>query len=326
MPRLPRVVVEGAVYHVYNRFARSEPVFSQGDEAERFIELLRSVSRRDGLTILAWCLMDNHYHLAVRIGAVPLARTMAHLQARFSMQHNRRQRSSGPLWQSRYKAKLVTDQRHLLQLIAYVHLNPVAARLVDDAADHRLSGHGELLGRAGHRLVDTDGVLLLFGTTARAARRSYLGLLRGCLKEPWRAGEPGRLPWWHRDVDRPLDGELAGPRLEPLGRSGGIERPRLEAVDFVRRACAALGVPEERLCGGGLDLEVVRQRHLVAGLAIERWRVRTGQLARLFGRRPEVVSRWVKRAGELRILDDGFREAYDALDAALGDGAGQVER
>ena len=64
---------EGAIYHVYNRAARGEPVLQDGGEAERFVELLREVVERDGLTVFAWCLMSNHYHIALRTGAIPLA-------------------------------------------------------------------------------------------------------------------------------------------------------------------------------------------------------------------------------------------------------------
>ena len=71
MPRWPRVFIEGGIYRVYNRFARGAEVFGEGDEAERFLALLRKVRDRDGLTFFAWTLMSNHYHIALRAGAVP---------------------------------------------------------------------------------------------------------------------------------------------------------------------------------------------------------------------------------------------------------------
>jgi REP element-mobilizing transposase RayT len=317
MPRRPRIVVEGAVYHIYNRIARGEPVFSQEREADQFVELLRTVARRDDVTIFAWCLMANHYHLAVRVGAVPLARTMAYLQARVSTRHNRRRRSSGPLWQSRYKAKIVTDQTYLMQLIAYIHLNPVTAGIVTDPAAYERSGHRELIGRTSGSLVGVPAVLALFDSTVATARRKYRGLLRALTKETWTAGEPGRLPWWGRETDSIIEAEPAAPLLDPLGRSGGLERERLEPREFVARACEGMSVASERVLGGALDRALVRQRQVLAALAIERWRIRAGALARVFGRRPEVVTRWAKRAGELRVEDADFREAYEHLDAWL---------
>lgn len=60
MPRAPRILVEGGLYHVYNRFARGEKVFSDPQEAIEFLELFRDLKQRDGLQILAWSLLSNH--------------------------------------------------------------------------------------------------------------------------------------------------------------------------------------------------------------------------------------------------------------------------
>jgi REP element-mobilizing transposase RayT len=65
VPRRPRIFVEGGIYHVYNRFARGADLFSEPEEAIQFLEILRKARARDGLAVLAWCLMPNHYHLAL---------------------------------------------------------------------------------------------------------------------------------------------------------------------------------------------------------------------------------------------------------------------
>src|SRR5512136_2292455 len=140
MPRRLRVLIEGGVYHVYNRAASGEAVFAGSEEATRFIELVREAKVRDGWTVFAWCVMANHYQVAVRTSAVPLSRGMHHVQCGFSRWFNRRSGRSGSLWQSRYQAKLVVEQRYLSELVLYVHLNPVRARAVKDPADYLLSG------------------------------------------------------------------------------------------------------------------------------------------------------------------------------------------
>ena len=150
MPRPDRIFVEGGFYHVYNRLGRGERVFEQEKEAAAFVGLLRDVAERDGLTVFAWCLLSNHYHLAVRTGVIPLDRPMRSLQQRVTRGVNLRRRVYGPLWQGRYRAKLVKDQRYLDQLLIYIHLNAVTAGIVDDPADYRWSGHCELLGNAKH--------------------------------------------------------------------------------------------------------------------------------------------------------------------------------
>ena len=74
MGRRPRVVVEGGLYHVYNRISSGETIFAEPNEAIDFVETIRETKKRDGWTVLAWCVMSNHFHLVVRTSTVPLWR------------------------------------------------------------------------------------------------------------------------------------------------------------------------------------------------------------------------------------------------------------
>ena len=195
MSRPNRVFFEGAVYHVYNRLARGESVFAEEAVALRFRDLLREVVQRDELTVFAWCLMSNHYHLAVRTNTVPLDRPLRSLQWRVTRSVNASRGVFGPLWQGRYRAKLVSEQRYLDQLLAYIHLNPVTAGIVDDPAKYRWSGHREIIRSSKEPIVDVDEVLSLFGATRRSARAAYVRRLRAAAAEPWIGENPGWLPW-----------------------------------------------------------------------------------------------------------------------------------
>ena len=227
MARTPRRFDEGGIYHVYNRFSRGEPIFGEDGEVERFLSLIREVKQSDGFAVLAFCILSNHYHLAVRQGPVPLSRTMRSLQGRFSRSFNIRHGSTGPVWQSRFKAERVCDNAYLQRLIVYIHLNPVRAGLVADPARYHWSGHRELLGRKGLRLVDAEGALIVFGGTTRAARRRYMGAIRGALAEDGRDESPitGPRPWTRDSVVQPRQG-IASPDM--LGRPTGVERPKIE--------------------------------------------------------------------------------------------------
>jgi REP element-mobilizing transposase RayT len=320
---MPRVVVEGGLYHVYNRFARGVKIFDEGDEGSRFLELLRLVRDRDGLIVFAYCLMANHYHLAVRTGPVPLSRSIGFVQFRFGQSYNRRHRTSGPLWQSRFKAKAVEDEGYLLQLIAYIHLNPVTAGMVGDPAEHGRSGHRELLGRTASPVIDRDQTLSLYGATQRAARRSYVRTLERVDAETWRTSAPGSLPWWRAERDRPVDPPPPAAWIDERGLSTGRSRPRIAAAAYLELCIELLGIPLSRLATKQRDAETNRLRYLVAGVGIERWQQRPGELARCLGRWPEAVGRWAQRAGQLRLSDDSFRSAYESLDERLS--AGFVE-
>ena len=317
MPRKPRIVVEGGLYHVYNRFARGAAIFDEDDEGERFLDLLHTVRDRDGLTVLAWCLMANHYHLALRTGPVQLSRSIGFVQFRFGQDYNRRHRSSGPLWQSRFKAKAIDDEGYLRQLIAYIHLNPVTAGVVQDPAQYPRSGHRELLRRCERPLVDSDQALSLYGDTTRTARRSYVRTLQKVDTETWRTSLPGGLPWWRPDRDRPVDPPPPSAWIDERGLSTGRDRPQLSAEQFLELCAELLEVPLAHLAARGKDAGTTRLRYLAAGVGIERWRQRPVDLARCLGRWPEAVGRWARRAGQLRVSDERFRAEYESLDERL---------
>jgi REP element-mobilizing transposase RayT len=301
---------------VYNRFARGESVLANPEEAIAFVELLRDAKQRDGLTILAWAVLSNHFHLAVRTSAIPLSRTMKHLQGTYSRTFNRRWRRSGPLWQSRYQARLVEDQQYLDQVIIYIHLNPVRAGLVDDSVDYKLCGHREMLGKVRSPLVDVDDALICFGETVRQARQAYRRNMRTALGEDTDS-DSSVLGFRLMDMyDRSLEGR-GGPFVDEQGRSTGLERPRLEAVDFLTLACESLETEMEYLASTRRDRTRAQLRVLVATVGIERWGQRSGELGPLMRKHPDAVSRWVREGARRRSRDREFSDAMDDLDVRL---------
>jgi len=136
MPRKPRLFLPGATYHVYCRVARGEFVFDDAREANAFVDAARDIRDLDGWRVLAWCIMANHYHLVITTDTVPLWKSMARLQGRVSRNFNKRRRYLGRLWQSRYRARLVDSQDYFLQVVSYVHLNPVAGQNTNAILTH----------------------------------------------------------------------------------------------------------------------------------------------------------------------------------------------
>ncbi|MEW6338508.1 MAG: transposase [Acidobacteriota bacterium] len=319
MPRAPRVFLDGGFYHVYGRISRGERVFSDPEEATRFAAVIADVKRRDGFAVLAWCVMANHYHLAVRTAGVPLWRSIRLIQWRYASEHNRRRRQLGPLWQGRYHARLVADERYLLQLVAYIHLNPVTAGLVDDPASYGFSGHSELLRRGGSPIVDADVTLALFGADRAAARRAYLRMLRGERPGEWAGEGPERLPWWRV---RGGDDVLSGAWDSTLADAAGPQRARIQDVGrYLEVAAAALGVAPAGLGGRGKAPAIVRAREILAIVGVERFGVRMSELAGRLGMHAGSVSHWAARAAARRREDTTFarrcREVEEVIAARL---------
>jgi len=320
MSRPDRIFVQGGVYHVYNRLGRGERVFDEEMEAGAFVGLLRDVVERDGLTVFAWALMPNHFHLAVRTGVVSLDRPMRSLKQRVTRGVNLRRRVYGPLWQGRYRAKLVQDQQYLDQLLTYIHLNPVTAGIVGDPAQYRWSGHLELLGKVKKPIIDVDEVLRVFGTTRRSARAAYVRRLKGLLEEEWIGEEPGRLPWWR--LGRPPKGECEDPETAVRERRDREElgpewRPLIEAEEFIARGAEWLGVEIAELRSRRRAEELVRARELLMILGVERFGLKVKDLARQLQKSPDGMTQTISRAACKRTKGSAFLRELNKLDRAL---------
>ena len=240
---------------------------------------------------------------------------MKFLQGTFSRRSNRRWKRTGPLWQSRYQARFIEDQDYFDQAMVYVHLNPVRAGLVHDSADYVFSGHREVLGKVRNPLVDVDHALIGFGDTLRKARRHCVNRVRAGLEEDPVVESP-----WGLSLISPPDRDLEAHGVvyvDELGRSTGLERPALDADQYLNAACVILGVAVERLASRRRDSETAAMRQLVAAVGIERWGQRAGRIAALLGKHPVAVSRWVAEAARARQVDPGIEQKTTRLDEEL---------
>jgi hypothetical protein len=123
------------------------------------------------------------------------------------------------------------------------------------------------------------------------------------------------LPWWGQDWE--LDLEENRPYVDALGRSTGLERPHLEAEEFIVLAGGLLDIEVSRLASKRQDSSTGRLRRMIALCGIERWGQRAGKLASVLSKHPVVVSRWVSEGNRLREEDQEFSAALEALDKAL---------
>ena len=297
MARSPRLFIPCAVYHVYCRTARGEMVFSDHTEATEFVGTIACVKRLHGFLVLAWCLMGNHYHVVVRTRDTPLWRSMARIQCRIARGHNRRRRVLGRLWQSRYKARVVRDEAYYRQLLAYVHLNPVAAGLVEDPAAYRWSGHAALLGKRPVRLVDAREALAGFGETTTAAREAYLEQVRVVAEARWLESGVRKLPWWE-DVsndDQLIELEAAGSAVDYRGDAVALPSEGEIGIDHAAIAvCKAADTTIEALRGRSRSTEVAAARKAFAVVAVECLGHAVADVAVFLNKHPGSVSRWLE--------------------------------
>src|SRR5882757_9477442 len=156
MARPIRVEFEGAVYHVTARGNERRRIYRSDGDRTRFLETLAETVKEHGLRVHGYCLMPNHYHLLVETPRGNLSRAIGWLQTTYTIRFNHRYRRSGHLLQGRFKAQLVEANNYAMELLRYVHLNPVRPRNKAQAVPaerrgalnvYRWSSHGAYGGR-----------------------------------------------------------------------------------------------------------------------------------------------------------------------------------
>ena len=176
MPRGPRLDAPGALHHVMVRGLDRQRIFRDDRDRGNLIGRLAALAQAGAVAVYAWALLPNHFHLLVRTGARPLARTMRSLLTGYAGGFNRRHHRVGHLFQNRYKSILVEEEPYLLELVRYVHLNPLRAGRVKDLAQldrHPWSGHAALVGRRTVPWQDTSTILRRFAPTQPRACARY---------------------------------------------------------------------------------------------------------------------------------------------------------
>lgn len=141
MSRPLRIEYPGAWYHVMNRGRRSEEIFFDKEDYVAFCELLKESIEIWNIRVSAYCLMTNHYHLLIQTPEGNLSRCMRHINGVYTQRFNKRHHVDGSLFRGRYKAMLVEDSPYLLQLVKYIHRNPLRAGLVKNVDEYKWSSH-----------------------------------------------------------------------------------------------------------------------------------------------------------------------------------------
>jgi REP element-mobilizing transposase RayT len=288
MARKPRLHLPGGLYHVIWRGNQQQDTFFDDEDRQRFCALLSEGVTRFGYRVHAYCLMSNHVHLAVQAARDPLSNPLQNLAFRYTQWVNRRWTRAGHLFQGRYKAVLVDHDAYLLELVRYIHLNPVRAKLVRDPAEFRWSGHRAYLGSVAVPWLTTDTVLSQLGSTVSVARKRYARFVNEGIAEGHRvdfyAGE--------------LDSRVLGSDrfIERLRQHLPIDRRAPATLDeVVAHVCAGYGIDEKALAAPGRQRDAARARALIGWLALHTKASTLADVSRRYGREPSGLSRQVAR-------------------------------
>lgn len=135
MGRKPRIHFNGAVYHVMARGVDGRITFIDDHDRRAFLFAMSRICGESGAEVYAYCLMSNHFHLAIQVGRIGLSAIMQRLLTSYSTSFNSRHGRTGHLFGARYRAIICRDDAYLAVLLRYIHQNPVRAGIVASPGD-----------------------------------------------------------------------------------------------------------------------------------------------------------------------------------------------
>ncbi len=231
MPRQARLDAPGILQHVIVKGLEGRQIFAEGRDRKDFIKRMGDLALEQETKVYAWALMRNHVHILLRTGPKGLAKYMRRLLTGYAITYNRRHSRRGYLFQDRYKSIVCDEDRYFKELIRYIHLNPLRAKIVKDLSEldrYPCCGHLGLLGIVKHSWQDTDYVLSWFGKRQGSALRVYRQYLLVGISQ-------GRRPELVGGVrDQP---EKGGDKSDRGSRDGetAVDQRILGDEDFVRK-------------------------------------------------------------------------------------------
>src|SRR3989339_46127 len=176
MPRNRRLEIPGCVYHVITRGIERRNIFLDDKDRAEFIRRFSEGIKKSGCKCYGWVLMPNHIHLIIQTGVKPLSDLMRTLLTGYAIYFNLQHKRTGYLYQNRYKSILCQKDAYLLELVRYVHLNPLRSGIVKDISElekYQWAGHGALTGSLKNEWQNLDEILSHFSESKQKAIASY---------------------------------------------------------------------------------------------------------------------------------------------------------
>jgi REP element-mobilizing transposase RayT len=303
-------------------------IFENDSDRTAFIDRFGEVVEETGVVVYAWSLLTNHFHMLLRTGRVPLSGVMRKVLTGYAGYFNRVHRRVGHLFQNRYKSILVDEELYLLELVRYIHLNPLRAGLVvgmEGLDRYFWTGHAVLLGKRKVSWQEIEDVLGRFGNRVGKAREAYRkfieegvslgrrpelvggGLLRsmkflgagprlGRGRERWSydervLGDSGFVEEVIRDCEKK---EAEKEKLRRKYKERGFE----EIVGYVIRKT---GLTEAEVLGGGRRRDIVEAREIIGFILVRYFGMMMSEVGRKLGVSKQSVLRGLEKGEELMV-------------------------
>lgn len=319
MPRQARLDFPGTLHHVIFRGIEKRKIVTDNRDRDNFVTRLGRAAAETGTVIYAWALMRNHAHILLRSGRKGLSKFMRKLLTGYAVSYNRRHNRHGYLFQNRYKSIVCEEEPYFLELLRYIHLNPMRAGLVSSLNEldrYPYCGHSVLMGNDPKEWQDRDYVLSQFGTTEGKAQREYgkfiyAGSGQGRRPELVGGGLLRSAGGWSQVISMRRKGEVCFSNGRILGSSKFVERLVEETEDrqkkmfsgsqanivkeVLQAVCRKEGVNISELQGGSRRRIISQMRMEIAHRLIEGHGVPMATIAREVGVTTSAISKMMKK-------------------------------
>ena len=308
MARPLRIEYPGAVYHVLTRGNNRQVIFHDDQDRTAYLEKLLHYCREKEVHLLCYCLLSNHVHLLLETPQGNLSRMMQAFQTSYTVSWNRRHRYTGHVFEQRYKAFLVDQDNYLLQVSRYIHLNPVAARIVKRPQDYCWSSYRAYLRERGATGLRRESILGHFSGQSQAKIRQYQEFVEGALQ--------GDKTWFELPIIKQTfvgDENFAEQACRKVKKNHELER-RYGLVVIVQAVCQVVGVESGEFTRGTKAKEdrIQRGRELFMYIARRYSAASLQEMVRWLGVRDvSTVSHGVKRAERRLKEEEPFRQQLE---------------
>jgi putative transposase len=330
MPRKARIDAPGALHHIILRGIERKRIFQDDTDRDNFRVRVGTLVSETATACYAWALLSNHVHLLLRTGTVPISTVMRRLLTGYALSYNRRHRRHGHLFQNRYKSILCQEDPYFLELVRYIHLNPLRARAVKNLADldtYPYSGHCVLVGKREHGWQDSEYVLAYFGGGVDRARRQYKayvqeGIAHGRRPELVGGGLIRSVGGWSglKKLSKGLERikgderilgdsdfvrEVLGSAEEHYERTYRLKSQGYDVARLAKRVADIFEMEAEEVCSAGKYRKTVKARSVFCYWATRELGESATSLGRMLGLSQPAVSISVKR-GEKIVKEMGI--------------------
>ena len=326
MPRKARIDAPGALHHIICRGIARQKIFYTDADRINFVKRLGKILEETDTRCYAWALLPNHFHLLLRTGNSSVSTVMRRLLTGYVVTFNRRHRRNGHLFQNRFKSILCQEDAYFLELVRYIHLNPLRAKIVESMKqlDHYpYCGHNIVMGGGQSSWQDVNKVLIQFAKRLDVARKHYRNFVEKGIEQGrrpdliggglirssggWTAFKAKVRNRVHLKGDERILGDSDFVRSvlekaqENLNRRYRLQKEGFDFRRVVDRVSELLKVDAKEIFLTGKQLSRVKAKSLVCYWAVKELGMTGTEISKLLGLTQPAVSKAVQRGEKIAI-------------------------